>query len=280
MNIIQKKIITIFAAVCLLSFDVIGYPPAPHHVIEGVVRNEQGRPLLGDNIKVVVKAIDGGQIISRVNEVYRPGINYSVQVPMDSGISKNLFETLSFRHKTAFQLLVYIDGRHYLPIEMIGNTSKMGLPGETTFLDLTLGEDSDRDGLPDAWEMGISSFNGKNISTIGPNDDSDGDGLSNLEEYISGSYAFDKQDGVVIHMKEVSFEKANFEFLVIPGRTYSVEMSTDFKDWKQADFKLTRGNTEESFSHFIAGKVENLSIDVPLSKNDTDKKLFFKLKVQ
>jgi len=280
MNIIQKKIITIFGAVCLLSFDVIGYPPAPHHVIEGVVRNEQGRPLLGDNIKVVVKAIDGGQVISRVNEVYRPGINYSVQVPMDSGISKNILETLSFRHKTAFQLLVSIDGRYYLPIEMIGNTSKIGLPGETTFLDLTLGQDSDRDGLPDAWEMGISSFNGKKISAIGPNDDSDGDGLSNLEEYISGSYAFDKQDGVVIHMKEVSVEKANFEFLVIPGRTYSIEMSTDFKEWKQADFKLTRGNTKESFSHFIAGKVENLSIDVPLSGGDTDKKLFFKLKVQ
>lgn len=280
MNITQKKIITIFAALCLLPLVAIGYPPAPHHVIEGVVRNEQGRPLLGDNIKVVVKAVDGGQVISRVNEVYRPGINYSVQVPMDSGISKNFFESLSFRHKMAFQLLVYIDGRHYLPIEMIGNTSKIGLPGQTTFLDLTIGEDSDRDGLPDAWEMGISSFNGKNISNIGPNDDSDGDGLSNLEEYISGSYAFDKEDGVVIHMKEVSVDKVKFEFLVIPGRTYSIEMSSDFKQWKQADFKLQEGNTKANFTHFIASKVENLSVDVPLLEGDDDKKLFFKLKVQ
>ena len=163
---------------------------------------------------------------------------------------------------------------------MIGNTSKIGLPGQTTFLDLTIGEDSDRDGLPDAWEMGISSFNGKNISNIGPNDDSDGDGLSNLEEYISGSYAFDKEDGVVIHMKEVSVDKVKFEFLVIPGRTYSIEMSSDFKQWKQADFKLQEGNTKANFTHFIASKVENLSVDVPLLEGDDDKKLFFKLKVQ
>ena len=68
--------------------------------------------------------------------------------------------------------------------------------------------------------------------------------------------------------------------MVIPGRTYSIEMSTDFREWNQTDFKVKRGNIEENLSHFIAGKVENLSIDVPLSGGDTDKKLFFKLKVQ
>ena len=35
------------------------YPPAPHHMIEGVVRNEHGRPLIGDNIKVAVLSSQG-----------------------------------------------------------------------------------------------------------------------------------------------------------------------------------------------------------------------------
>jgi hypothetical protein len=276
----MKALLFLTSICCLLSVKVFAYPPAPHHILEGLVRNEQGVPILGDNIMVIAVSTEGGSIVSKVNEVFRPGVNYSLNVPMESGVGRNLFDTAAFKHKVEFSLKVIIDGKDYLPIEMIGNTSKMGMPGETTYLDLTIGEDRDGDGLPDAWERGIASFTGQSLDQIGPNDDSDGDGLSNLQEYISGSYAFDKNDGVVIHMKEVSVEKAKFEFLVIPGRTYSIEMSTDFREWNQTDFKVTRGNIEENLSHFIAGKVENLSVYVPLSGGDTDKKLFFKLKVQ
>ena len=261
----MKLFIFITSICCFLSVKVSAYPPAPHHILEGLVRNEQGVPIIGDNIKVIAVSIEGSSIVSKVNVVFRPGVNYILHVPMESGVGRNLFDTAAFKHKMEFSLKVIIDGKDYLPIEMIGNTSKMGMPGETTYLDLTIGEDSDGDGLPDAWERGIASFTGKTIDQIGPNDDSDGDGLSNLQEYISGSYAFDKNDGVIIHMKEVSVEKANFEFLVIPGRTYSIEMSTDFENWSQSDFKVTRGNIEENLSHFIASKVENLSVYVPLS---------------
>ena len=276
----MKLFLFITSICCFLSVKVSAYPPAPHHILEGLVRNEQGVPIIGDNIKVIAVSTEGSSIVSKVNVVFRPGVNYILHVPMESGVGRNLFDTAAFKHKMEFSLKVIIDGKDYLPIEMIGNTSKMGMPGETTYLDLTIGEDSDGDGLPDAWERGIASFTGKTIDQIGPNDDSDGDGLSNLQEYISGSYAFDKNDGVIIHMKEVSVEKADFEFLVIPGRTYSIEMSTDFENWSQSDFKVTRGNIEENLSHFISSKVENLSVYVPLSGEGTDKKLFFKLKVQ
>jgi hypothetical protein len=163
---------------------------------------------------------------------------------------------------------------------MIGNTSKMGMPGETTFLDLTIGEDIDGDGLPDAWERGIASITGKSIEQIGPNDDSDGDGLSNLQEYISGSYAFDKNDGVIIQMKDISSDMVRFEFLAITGRTYSLEISHDFKEWKKTNFKLAANDDEESYSHVIATKVGNIEIDVPTLDIELNKQLFFKLKVQ
>ena len=266
----------------LLPFSVSAYPPAPHHTLEGLVRNEQGRPIIGDNIKVMAVSIEGGRVVSTVNEVYRPGVNYSLNVPMESGAGGNLFKTDAFKQKMEFSLKVIIDDKDYLPIEMIGNTSKMGMPGETTYLDLTIGEDSDGDGLPDAWERGIASFTGTSIDQIGPNDDSDGDGLSNIAEYISGSYAFDKNDGVIIDLKGISGEQASFEFLGITGRSYSIEVSSDFKSWQSATFKLSGDDTDEDlYDHVIARKVGNITISVPLGTTEvSEKQLFFKLKVK
>ena len=152
----MKKFLTIPILFFTVAHTAFAYPPAPHHVIEGLVRDEQGRPMVGDNIKVVAVSNEGGIIVTSVNQIYGPGVNYSLQIPMESGVARNLFNTSAFMNQMEFSLKVQVGGKDYLPIEMIGNTSKMGLPGETTYLDLTLGEDSDGDGLPDAWEQGIA----------------------------------------------------------------------------------------------------------------------------
>ena len=137
-----------------------------------------------------------------------------------------------------FTLKIVINGKEYLPIEMIGNTTKMGIPGEVTLLDLTIGEDIDGDGLPDAWERSIATITGKNIEQIKPNDDSDGDGLTNIQEYISGSYAFDKSDGVIVELKSINSSSAILQFMAISGRSYSIESSKDLKDWNDISFSL------------------------------------------
>ena len=48
-----------------------------------------------------------------------------------------------------------INGRSFLPIELRGVSLNLGEPGGITRLDLTLGEDIDGDGLPDAWEKAL-----------------------------------------------------------------------------------------------------------------------------
>lgn len=47
---------------------------------------------------------------------------------------------------------------------------------------IAAGADTDHDGLPDAWEL-------QHFGTLatGPNDDPDGDGMSNLQEYLAGT---------------------------------------------------------------------------------------------
>ena len=87
------------------------------------------------------------------------------------------------RFEMPYKIRVRVGSQVYLPIEMVGDLGKMGQPGEETLLNLTLGEDSDGDGLPDAWERALLS-QGKDLSDINPGDDTDGDGMSNLDEYI------------------------------------------------------------------------------------------------
>jgi len=271
--------------VCIFSFLFNGncYPPAPHHIIEGLVRNEQGVPIISDSIEVLAVSEDAKTVSTKVGDVYKPGVNYSIKIPMESNAGVNLFKTISFRKNLNFSLKIKINEKLYVPIEMIGNTSKMGMPGETTYLDLTIGEDADGDGLPDAWERNIASLFGKNINQINPNDDSDGDGLSNIQEYISGSYAFDKNDGVLINITNITDKYVDFEFLVITGRTYSIEASSDLNEWKKMKFNYSPENLDEELNdYFISSKVQNVKISIPRDSLpfSSSESYFFKLRVK
>jgi hypothetical protein len=108
-------------------------------------------------------------------------------------------------------------------------------------VNLTLGVDSDNDGLPDAWERSLIDGlgGGKGVADVGPDDDSDGDGLSNLQEYLAGTYAFDPQDGFNLAILSSTEGRATLEFLAIRGRTYSLRVSEDLSQWTSVPFKLS-----------------------------------------
>ena len=275
-----KIIYFIVIVTTLITDTILAYPPAPHHTIEGLVRNEYGKPIVGDNISVMAISKEGGKEISEVNNVYRPGVNYSLNIPMESTAGRNFFYSGAFRQEMDFTLKILINGKEYLPIEMIGNTTKMGIPGEVTLLDLTIGEDIDGDGLPDAWERSIATITGKNIEQIKPNDDSDGDGLTNIQEYISGSYAFDKNDGVIVELKSINSNRAILQFMAISGRSYSIESSKDLKNWNSISFSLFNDESKLLIKNIIAKKFGQIKIEVPIRNGDSFKNNFFKLKVK
>ena len=68
--------------VCIFSFLFSGncYPPAPHHIIEGLVRNEQGVPIISDSIEVLAVSEDDKTVSTKVGDVYKPGVNYSIKI--------------------------------------------------------------------------------------------------------------------------------------------------------------------------------------------------------
>jgi uncharacterized repeat protein (TIGR01451 family) len=93
---------------------------------------------------------------------------------------------------------------------------------------LTVLRDTDHDGIPDDWEIphGLNPNN--------PSDallDSDGDGTSNLQEYLAGTDPF-VFDGVRILSAQVTGNGAvDLTVHAAAGVTYALETSTNFVDW-------------------------------------------------
>ncbi len=263
--------------------DVHAYPPAPHHVLVGMVRDERGNPLPSQSAEVIFQTSSGTIIASEVRPGVREGANYRMEIPMDSGLTDRLYQPTALRPTAPFTMWVKLGTRVFRPIEMSGDLAALGKAGKTTWLNLTLGEDTDGDGLPDAWERALVNRSGtddiRDLSDVNPNDDFDGDGLSNRSEYLTGNYAFDDQNGFELKIARIADGRPQFEFLSVRGRTYTVLGSADLKGWQTIPFRFVdQGDAEPFRKAYLAEGIEQMRFEI-----DPDQEIqprFFKLQVR
>src|SRR4051794_26736451 len=121
------------------------YPPAPHHIVYGLVRDELGNPLTSKTAEIILETSSGLKINTFVAPGTDSGVNYKVAIPMDAGITSDLYKPSALHPTVPFKIHVRIGQTDYLPIEMSADYSKLGQPGEKTRINLTLGEDLDHD---------------------------------------------------------------------------------------------------------------------------------------
>jgi hypothetical protein len=92
---------------------------------------------------------------------------------------------------------------------------------------VTWGEDADFDGLPDDWQQrywGVAS------ERPGPAVDSDGDGATNLQEFLAGTDPTDASS--VLRTRVISSSQGwRLEWNTQPGFIYQVQGSTDINTW-------------------------------------------------
>ena len=86
--------------------------------------------------------------------------------------------------------------------------------------------DNDSDGIPDSWETTY----GLDVSSSNVASDSDGDGFSDLAEYISGTSPIDRGD-YFSHSGTYHDNQFVLQFETKTGRTYSLKVSTDLLQW-------------------------------------------------
>jgi formylglycine-generating enzyme required for sulfatase activity len=84
--------------------------------------------------------------------------------------------------------------------------------------------DDDEDGLPDDWEM--------DYAITDPNADADGDGLSNLAEYLAGTNPVSAASALTVTRRaHSSATQFDLTFTAIAGKLYRVSTSTDLNSW-------------------------------------------------
>jgi hypothetical protein len=205
-----------------------------------MVRDEMGQPLTSLGAEVLLEAY--GKVTARTTVIpgLEPGVNYRLAAPLDSGVTPDLYQPTALRPTVPFRMQVRLNGQTYLPIEMTGAANLWTRPGAVSRVDLTLGVDADGDGLPDAWELALLHMMGMDgtLADIRPGDDADADGISNLDEYLAGTYAFDPADGFVLDIVALSDHGPVLQFLAIRARSYRIHGSDDMHTWTPVAFLL------------------------------------------
>lgn len=229
------------AAVLLVAAaPMTAFPPALHQEVFGMIRDERGNPLGRSGAEVVMEV--GTAVVARAEVATIPvnGANYRLVIPLDTGATPDRYKPTALLPAVGFRLRVRVGNTTFLPMEMTGAASLITRAGAVGRTDLTLGEDSDGDGLPDGWERDLLAATGRSgsVADIRPGDDADGDGLSNLNEYLAGTYAFDPADGFELKIRGTQDGRAGLEFTAVRGRTYTVHGSDDLQTWSAVPFVL------------------------------------------
>lgn len=273
----------LWSGLCLLALAVTAraFPPAPDHIVYGQVRDEMGNPLRAKSAEVWLETAAGVRLRTRIVPGIEPGLNYRLAVPMDSGLTADQYKPTALRPAVPFTMWVRLNGTVFLPIEVRLTARALGRPGEKTRLDLTLGEDSDGDGLPDAWERAMMAAFGQGsaLADLNPKDDLDQDKLSNMDEYLAGTYAFDPLDGFQLTIVSYNQGAPVIEFMGIPGRAYSILGSQNMGQWWPVAFKPLGAQAPVS-GEYHAGDVGALRMEILPVEPSSSAFMFFKLMVR
>ena len=253
----------------LIAAPLAAQVPTASHEIFGSIRNSLGVPLT--NGAFVSLSSNGNRIVSGVvDSSIAPGRNYSVQIPMVTGEGTATQNGTALATGLPFTMSVLVGGQTFVPMEFQGSVENIGVPGARTRVDLTLGIDSDEDGLPDAWEQeiidtvpGISS-----LSDVTPEGDADNDGLTNRVEYIVGTYAFDRQAVLRLEVMEVDDGIVKLQFLAAKGRTYSVQSSPTLANFTMQSFSRNADGSSPQVT-FLSDRIQFVTIYVAEDVNTT-----------
>jgi hypothetical protein len=241
----MKAFLKLPLLLALFASALQAFPPAPYYTIYGFVRDQVGQTITAEGAEILL--LKGGVEVGRTP--LNPDLldqNYELKIRIDQSRSGTTFYSAkAIPANGLFSLAVAMNGALFYPIEASGNLSA-GKGGERVRVDLNLGEDRDHDGLPDVWEEWQLYQAGRYpdangvwaIGLLDRNGDFDGDGVSNWNEYVAGTFAGDATETFGLTIRERLPASTRLEFYQITGKVYTIESSLDLKTWAPVPFAV------------------------------------------
>lgn len=231
---------------CLSAFAPLSlkaFPPAPYYTIYGEARDAYGDLIPAEGAAVVL--YQGGKEIHRrtLVNITEGDYNYQLRIRLDMmRLGTSSYSALSLNPGDTYTVAIEVGGQLFYPIQVV-SPPQVGNPADRRRLDLTLGVDSDGDGLPDAWEEAqlfhagyTPGPDGWDLSQIDRESDLDENGISNWAQYTAGTYATDSEATLSLEIKERLGAAVRLEFYAIYNRLYWLEASTNLVDWEVVPF--------------------------------------------
>jgi hypothetical protein len=201
--------------------------------------------------------------------------NFLVRVPYDSGgrLGDYSPDVISPGDNVKINLVDNGAGLTVISTNFICNLP----PGAVVNFNAGSGVDSLGDGLPDALRQVIWSALGNGTAfdptKIRASDDSDGDGVSNLNEFLAGTDPSNPDDVLKVIIATTSYpDVAQLTFFSVPGKPYQVQigqLTASGINWIQTPF-ASNPNAGATLTEAI-GTGHFLSVFVPTS---TETQLF------
>ena len=257
----MKRSIMLFCSVPFMTFAVNPNPAAvTPYTFLGRVMDATHKAFDGDRTATIEVADASGNALGSTKTFFRDDSrrNYVLAVPLATA-SANGYAV----QNNELEISVTDDIGKVWSGVVVDATA--GAPGALREVDIVLGEDANGDGIDDSlyeqlevqWAWSDYWMPGE---TFDPHKDYDGDGVSTIDEALSGTNPFDPEDV----LKITSFSRNAAEgtrsgastsvaltFNAFDGRAYSIEEATDLsaKDWKPKPFSLSRGG--EPVNYFV-----------------------------
>ncbi len=257
----------LLAVITILVPTTHAFPPAPPHIIFGIVRDQIGNPL-ADGAEVILEAASGVKVRGFVLAREAPGANYQIEVSMDAGLTSDLYSPTALVPTVPFKIRVMVGRTTYLPMEMAADYAKLGLPSGRTRIDLTLGVDEDGNGIPDAWEKAVAAFLGRPwaVGQIRPQDLYPGSGMTYRDVYLAGTYAVEPKDGLALQILSPAGEAPRLAFTAVKGRSYTVQAASTLGDWSDVSFRVLPAAADAPEQRtYQAAQTQRLEIEAPIA---------------
>ena len=213
--------------------------PAPSLTFYGMLTDEFGWPY-ADNVKVTVTA-NGLVVLSQpLQPATGRNYNFIFRLPYDTGVVDYSSASVTAGDVITITVAAADSGK-----VLIQRTQTVTVaPGTVLNLNLATSTDSVGDGLPDElrfwiWQsLGLSgAFDPTKIKA---SDDSDGDGVSNLNEYLAGTDPANASDVFQVTISGSGVPNvARLNFFSVPSKSYHLEvgqLTGDTTIWTPALF--------------------------------------------